>query len=62
MKILITGGANGIGRELAIHYTNNGHNVIIVDNDYQQIKELEENYTFLNCYHCDLTIPDELLN
>ncbi len=54
MKILITGGANGIGRDIAIHYTNIGYKVIVIDNDYHALRDLETNYSFITCYHGDL--------
>ncbi len=62
MKILITGGANGIGREIAIHYTNIGYNVMIVDNDYNAVKALEKEHSFIDCYHTDLTDKIALAN
>ncbi|WAA13215.1 SDR family NAD(P)-dependent oxidoreductase [Fervidibacillus halotolerans] len=39
--IIVTGGANGIGKEIAIQFANHGGNVVIADRDTMNGKKLE---------------------
>lgn len=51
MRILITGGANGIGRATAQHLLDHDHDVIILDRDEEAIKNCPEGIT---AYHGDV--------
>ncbi len=47
--ILITGGANGIGRAIVEKYVNN-YNVVLIDKDSQKVNELKCKYKNIDCY------------
>jgi NAD(P)-dependent dehydrogenase (short-subunit alcohol dehydrogenase family) len=41
LKILITGGAQGIGRGLFRHFLSSGHHVVILDNNQEQLEHVK---------------------
>lgn len=47
--ILITGGANGIGRAIVEKYIAD-YNVILIDKDSQRVNELKSKYNKIDCY------------
>ena len=47
--ILITGGANGIGRAIVEKYIDD-YNVILIDKDFQGVNELKSKYNKIDCY------------
>lgn len=47
--ILITGGANGIGRAIVEKYIDN-YNVVLIDKDSQGINKLKRKYSKIDCY------------
>ena len=65
-KVLITGGARGIGKQIAIEFAKYGSDIIICDldksyiekNDFQDIEELG-----VSCfgYHLDVTNYNEII-
>ena len=55
MKILITGTSQGIGRAIAEHFLKNGHTVVGIDRQGQNIEDLK--YTH---YLCDVRDKDNL--
>ena len=63
---LITGSANGLGKELAYIYAKNGNNLLLIDIDEQKINKVKKNINFLypniyiDSYITDLSSIDEL--
>lgn len=59
-KVLVTGGANGIGKAIAMAYALRGAIVIVADKDYAGSKFVEKELQPLNgesCFfHCDLAL------
>jgi len=59
-KILITGGASGLGRALAIHLADKAAAVLVVDRNKEQLDQLTAEYPAIRSYHADLTNYDEV--
>lgn len=59
-KVLVTGGANGIGRAIALAYAMRGATVIVADKDYAGARFVEQDLVPLSpesCFfHCDLAL------
>ncbi len=52
--VLITGGANGIGRYLSERLSTTAAKVLVIDKDMQALNELKSNHGEIETYHCDL--------
>lgn len=57
---LITGGANGIGRAIAIAFSKKGYNVIIADICEETGRQLEISYSGIQFIATDFSQPDEI--
>ena len=60
--ILVTGGASGIGRSLAIGLANQSNQLVVLDKDSDALKQLQIEYPAIKCIHCDVTKFDQLSN
>lgn len=60
-SILITGGANGIGKQLAEHFVNKAKQVVIVDKDRNGLNSLKRSYPQIASVECDLTYPEKVI-
>lgn len=52
--VLITGGAAGIGKALALKFISEGNEVIIVGRNEDKLSAMKEKYTSITTYVCDL--------
>ena len=59
-KVIVTGGARGIGRSLVEQLFNEDAIVGIFDIDREQFKEIKETYPNVLCIECDTTNPDQV--
>lgn len=59
-KVLISGGASGIGLQTAIELVNKGAKVIILDNNKQALKKLNLQNAKINAIMCNLTKTNEI--
>ncbi|MEG0022127.1 MAG: SDR family oxidoreductase [Bacilli bacterium] len=57
-NIIITGGANGIGKETALLFSKN-NNVIIIDNDKEKLEKLK-GVIGIDIYKCDISNEKEI--
>lgn len=60
--VLITGGAHGIGKQIAIDFVEQGAIVCIMDIDVVLGKQLEQQYTNIHFFQGDVAIKEELHN
>jgi NAD(P)-dependent dehydrogenase (short-subunit alcohol dehydrogenase family) len=68
LKVLLTGGARGIGRGLFRHFLQAGHHVIILDSNTEElehVKKQAENWSnsskgSWNAVHCDLSRREDI--
>lgn len=58
-KILITGGASGIGLGLAERFVKENNTVIICGRRESLLKEISDRFPSIITRQCDLTLPDE---
>lgn len=54
-NIIVTGGANGIGKVLAISLLDEGANVCVIDFDEKALTEFREEYPSILVSHCDIS-------
>ena len=59
-KVIVTGGARGIGRSLVEQLINEDAIVGIFDIDREQFKEIKETHPNVLCIECDTTNPDQV--
>ena len=60
MEILITGGARGLGRYLALYFNELGHNVVVNYNKSEnEAKNLEKNYG-LRIIKADVSLEEDV--
>jgi NAD(P)-dependent dehydrogenase (short-subunit alcohol dehydrogenase family) len=62
--VIITGGAQGIGKHTSLSFLNQGYQVTIVDNDEEAGKETAEELKLLGnlqFLHCDISKEDEVI-
>lgn len=59
-KVIVTGGARGIGRSLVEQLINEDAIVGIFDIDREQFKEIKETHPNVLCIECDATNPDQV--
>jgi len=59
-KVIVTGGARGIGRSLVEQLINEDAIVGIFDIDHEQFKEIKETHPNVLCIECDTTNPDQV--
>ncbi|MFQ3275066.1 MAG: short-subunit dehydrogenase [Candidatus Nanohaloarchaea archaeon] len=57
MNILITGGANGIGKRTALKLVQRGHNVKVIDTDKDALKDLDQE---IETFHGDVREKEDL--
>lgn len=57
MNVLITGGANGIGKGTALKLVEKGHNVKVIDNDEEALQELDRE---IETFHGDVREKEDL--
>lgn len=55
---VVTGGARGIGKALAVHLSNQGHNVIAVDKNKQLVNLMTEEGTNITKLFADVGTPE----
>eukprot|EP01083_Nonionella_stella_P032440 88815_1 len=55
LRVLITGGSNGIGKAIAIKFASNNHHVVSIDIDKSANDALEREYPNIKCIHQDIT-------
>jgi 3-oxoacyl-[acyl-carrier protein] reductase len=55
-KILITGGARGIGEFLVLNFLETAAKIFVLDNNKVQMDQLPKTDKLI-CYHCDVTDP-----
>ncbi len=60
IKVLITGGASGIGLGLCKRLHEFGAEIIVIDLDNEKIKDLKKKYKHINFFTCDITDFDAL--
>src|SRR5882757_7770227 len=58
-KILITGGASGIGRAMALRFLQEGNTVIVCGRRADVLKELSDQYPTIITKQCDLESESE---
>jgi 3-oxoacyl-[acyl-carrier protein] reductase len=54
-NILITGGASGLGKTMAMHLQGVAANVIVADRNAEGLAALQQECPGIKCYHADLT-------
>ncbi len=54
-NVLITAGATGIGKAMAISFLERGDNVAVVDVDKQALEQLSKDHPEVTCYEADVT-------
>src|SRR5262245_12265710 len=59
-NILITGGASGLGKAMAIGLVDKAANVIVVDRNDELLQMLQAEAPRIKCYKADLTNYDEV--
>ena len=59
---IITGGAHGIGKSIALRLLNDGNTVIILDNNQENIKNIDREIKseHFHIIKCDVGLPDEV--
>jgi hypothetical protein len=60
-RAIVTGGANGIGKAIAIRLEEAGARVWVIDKDKQALEELHEHYPWIHTTCLDLADPDEII-
>ncbi|MDV6315016.1 SDR family NAD(P)-dependent oxidoreductase [Idiomarina sp. HP20-50] len=56
MNILITGASSGIGRQLALDYASDGHNVVVCGRNSEALSEVQKNHPDkITCSSFDIT-------
>jgi len=58
--ILITGGASGLGKTLAVNLASMAAKVIVIDKNQESLASLKEEQPLIHCYCGDLTNYDEV--
>ena len=58
--ILITGGASGLGKTLAVNLASMAAKVIVIDKNQESLALLKQEQPLINCYCGDLTNYDEV--
>lgn len=61
-NILITGGASGLGKTMAMQLASTAANVIVVDRNEEALAQLAAECPGINCYTADLTNYDAVQN
>ncbi|WP_286233229.1 SDR family NAD(P)-dependent oxidoreductase [Thalassotalea sediminis] len=61
-NIIITGGANGLGRHMVEYLLEKGSNVISLDINASQLSDLEKSHENLASIQCDITNTNSLLS
>ena len=63
-RVLITGGAQGIGLQMAMKFAGRGSEIVIADIDEEKLDEarakLEEMRATVSCFHVDVTNPTSI--
>ena len=54
-KIIVTGGANGIGKSLVEKLNSEKATIIVIDKDRQGMEKLKKEYPEISCFECDVT-------
>lgn len=57
--ILITGGSQGLGLEMAMRFMEAGNTVVVCSRTSQQLEKVKSQYPQLNTFACDLSIEGE---
>ena len=60
-KILITGGASGLGRTLAASLADRAANVIVIDRNEALLEELKIEFPSIRCFVADLTVYEDVV-
>ena len=58
--VIITGASQGIGKELAIKFSNNGYNVLAVYNNSKNEAEALKNYKNIDIFKADVTTTSDV--
>lgn len=58
--IVVTGGASGLGKQIAISLLQKNANVAVLDIDDEGLEVLSAEYSEINCRHCDVTDANEV--
>ena len=61
MKIVITGGADGLGREIVGQLISHKHDVILIDKTMDNIEKVAKELNINEIYQCDITEPSEIV-
>lgn len=61
MKIVITGGADGLGKAIVKQLLEHKHEVIIIDKEIGNIKGISKEFNIANLYQCDITKSDQII-
>ncbi len=59
-NVLITAGATGIGKAMAISFLERGDNVAVVDVDKQALEQLSKDHPEVTCYEADVTNESQI--
>lgn len=58
--IVVTGGASGLGRQIALALLQKNANIAVLDIDDEGLQTLSAEHSEISCRHCDVTDSDEV--
>ncbi|MDD4815708.1 MAG: SDR family NAD(P)-dependent oxidoreductase [Clostridia bacterium] len=61
MKIVITGGADGLGREIVGQLISHKHDVVLIDKTMENIEKVSYDLNIKDIFQCNLTEPSQII-
>lgn len=61
MLIIITGGADGLGKSIALKLISKGHELILIDKNVEKLESIKREFPTVEIYDCDITITQRVM-